>query len=144
MGPATSNSLILYDGVCGLCNRLVWFVLKRDRHDHFRFASLQSEIAIAILRRHGRDPQALDTVYLVVNYFQPGECLLSRNEAAAEILARLGGVWRLWAKLLRLLPQRFRDWRYNLIARHRYRVFGKYKVCPLPAENQRHKFIDIR
>lgn len=138
---AIPNSLILYDGVCGLCNRLVRFVLKRDKQDHFWFASLQSEIAAAILRKHGRNPQALDTIYLVVNYLQPDEYLLSRNEATAGILTQLGGIWRFWAKLLGWLPQRFRDWRYNLIARYRYRIFGKYEACPIPAKTSATNFL---
>src|SRR6266446_4707147 len=89
-----SNPIILYDGVCGLCNRLNQFVLKRDRNDHFRFAALQSEFAGKILERHGVNPQVLDTMYLLLNYSQPDECLVARSDAAVQILAELGGIWR--------------------------------------------------
>jgi predicted DCC family thiol-disulfide oxidoreductase YuxK len=137
------NPIILYDGVCGLCNRFVQFVLKRDRKDHFRFASLQSNFARAVLERHGLNPDVLDTVYLVFDCGQPSERLLSRNDAATEVLKELGGFWRFWALLLDSLPKEFRDWRYALVARNRYRFFGKHETCPLPSEKNRHKFLGV-
>jgi predicted DCC family thiol-disulfide oxidoreductase YuxK len=144
------NPIILYDGVCGLCNRFVQFVLRHDRKDRFRFAALQSNFARTILERHSLNPEALDTVYLVLDYGQStedcgqsSERLLSRNEAASAVLKELGGVWRLWAKVLDFLPKRFRDWRYGLVARNRYRFFGKYEICPLPDPRNRHKFLDL-
>jgi predicted DCC family thiol-disulfide oxidoreductase YuxK len=138
-----SNPIMLYDGVCGLCNRFVQFVLKRDRKDRFRFAALQSNFARDTLRRRGQNPELLDTVYLVLDYGQPNERLLARNDAATAVLEELGGVWRTWAKLLDLLPKGFRDWRYNLVARNRYRIFGKHEACPLPDPKYKHKFIDV-
>lgn len=138
-----SNPIILYDGVCGLCNRFVQFVLKRDHRDHFRFAALQSTFARTILQRHGLNPDLLDTVYLVVDYGQSSEHLLSRNAAATAVLEELGGLWRFWATLLDLLPKSFRDWRYNLVARNRYRIFGKRESCPLPDPKDRPKFLDV-
>jgi len=137
------NPIILYDGVCGLCNRFVQFVLRHDRKDQFRFAALQSNFARTILERHSLNPEVLDTVYVVFDYGQSSERLLSRSEAASAVLKELGGVWRLWAKLLDFLPKRFRDWRYALVARNRYRFFGKYETCPLPDPRDRHKFLDI-
>ena len=88
------NPILLYDGVCGLCNRFVRFILKHDHQDRFRFAALQSKFARAILERHGLNPNVLDTVYLVFDYNQPGERLLSRNEAATAVLRELGAFWR--------------------------------------------------
>ena|SRR5258708_11864690 len=137
----TSNPILLYDGVCGLCNRLVQFILKRDHKDRFRFAALQSNFSRAILERNELNPDELDTVYLVLNYGLSDEHLLSRNEAATAVLKELGGFWRFWAGLLDLFPRRFRDWRYTLVAKNRYRFFGKYEACPLPAEKDRHKFL---
>jgi predicted DCC family thiol-disulfide oxidoreductase YuxK len=136
-----SNLIILYDGVCGLCNRFVQFVLKRDRKDQFRFAALQSNFARAILERHGLNSDVLQTVYLVLDYGQPGETLLSRNDAATAVLKELGSFWRIWAKFLDLFPKRFRNWCYSLVARNRYHFFGKYETCPLPQEKDRHKFL---
>ena len=86
-----SNPIVLYDGVCGLCNRLVQFLIKRDRHDRLRFASLQSDFAAAILKRHGADPHDLDTVYVVKDYEQPNEELLARSNAILYVLPELGG-----------------------------------------------------
>lgn len=137
------NPIILYDGVCGLCNRFVQFVLKRDCKDQFRFAALQTNFARAILERHGLNPDLLDTVYLVLDYGQPSERLLSRNDAATAVLKELGSFWRFSGKLLDLLPQKFRDWRYALVARNRYRFFGKHEACPLPNEKDRHKFLGV-
>ena len=136
-----SNPIILYDGVCGLCNRLVQFVLKRDQRDYFRFASLQSNMASTTLQRHDRDPQDLDTVYVVVDYGQPAERLLARSDAIMFLLNRLGGVWKL-ATLGKVLPRSVRDAMYELVATNRYRVFGKFESCMLPEPKHRAKFLD--
>lgn len=138
---AEPNPIILYDGVCGLCNRLVRFVVKRDRRDCFRFASLQSDYAGRILRTHGANPTDLDTMYVVLNHEQPNEQLAARSDAAMFILRELGGIWTVLAAWLRLLPRPLRGWGYNRVARIRYRVFGKYDTCLLPDEKYRHKFL---
>ena len=136
------HPIILYDGICGLCNRLVKFILKRDRKDHFRFAALQSTFARAILERQELNPDALDTFHVVFDYGAPTERVLARDEGVAAVLEELGGAWRVWARLFRIFPAGIRKWQYNLIARNRYRVFGKYGVCPLPDAKIRHKFLD--
>jgi predicted DCC family thiol-disulfide oxidoreductase YuxK len=133
-----SNPILLYDGVCGLCNRLVQFVLKRDAGAHFRFASLQSDFASRILRQHGLDPNDLDTVYLV----EPGQCLTVRSDAVISVLRKLGGFWSAVALLLRALPKSLRDRGYDVIARSRYRIFGKHDTCLLPQEKYQDRFVD--
>ena len=138
-----SNPIILYDGVCGLCNRLNQFVLKRDRNDRFRFAALQSDFAGRELQRHGVNPQILDTMYLLLNYSQPDERLAARSDAAIQILTELGGIWRALASIVQLLPRWFRDKAYNLIARNRYQLFGKFQTCQIPDERYRGKFLDL-
>lgn len=132
--------LVLYDGVCALCNRWVEFILRRDRRDRFRFAALQSDGARALLTAHGRDPDALDTVVVVVGPGTDRERLLTRSSAGLHILASLGGVYRL-AALGRLVPRPVRDWVYDRIARSRYERYGKYDACPVPAPEHRHKFV---
>jgi predicted DCC family thiol-disulfide oxidoreductase YuxK len=139
---AAPPPILLYDGVCGLCNRSVQFILRHDRCAIFNFASLQSPIAQTILAGHGANPANLDTVYLVANYNQPGEVLLSRSDAVADILRRLGGIWSFFGAVLRLIPRSLRDWGYNLVARNRYRIFGHYDTCPLPTPETRSRFLD--
>jgi predicted DCC family thiol-disulfide oxidoreductase YuxK len=137
-----SNPIILYDGVCGLCNRLVQFFIKRDRHDRLRFASLQSDFAAVILKRHGADPHDLDTVYVVKDYEQTDEELLARSNAILFVLPELGGIWRL-SGASKVLPRWLRDRLYDLVAKNRYRMFGKYESCMLPEPKQRRKFLDM-
>ena len=141
------HPIILYDGVCGLCNRLNQFVLRRDREGIFRFASLQSVLAARILARHGANPEDLDTVYVVLNHdltkeAQGDERLLPRSEAVIFVLKRLGGIWKALGLFVQLLPRVFRDWGYRVVARNRYHVFGRLETCMLPRARDRSKFID--
>ena len=136
------NALVLYDGVCGLCNRGVQFVLRHDEKGRFRFASLQSEFAKGVLARHGVKVD-LDTVYVVVNGGSADESLLARSDAVLFVLRGIGGLWRVGAWLLKWLPRRVRDWGYHWIARHRYRIFGRYETCPIPSERERARFLDL-
>jgi predicted DCC family thiol-disulfide oxidoreductase YuxK len=141
--PLTNEQLILlYDGVCGLCNRLNQFLLARDRHDRLRFASLQSDFASQVLQRHHLNPLDLDTVWVVVNYGQSDERVLARSDAILHILALLGGVWRV-AKLGRVIPRKLRDALYKAVASARYRLFGKSESCMMPDPSFRHKFIEF-
>ena len=151
------HPLLLYDGVCGLCNRLVQFILRRDPGGILRFASLQSPLAGRILARHSRDASDLDTVYIVINCDQPDEQLLPRSDAVVFILRHLGEaavpaqatptsgslVWRAAGFLLQLVPRWVRDWGYRVVARSRYRIFGRYDTCPVPSEDTRWRFLDL-
>jgi predicted DCC family thiol-disulfide oxidoreductase YuxK len=137
-----SNPIVFYDGVCGLCNHLVQFLLKRDKRDRFRFASLQSDFAGKVMNRHGVDPHDLNTVYVVKDYDQSSETLLARSDAILYMLSQLGGIWRL-AGIGRVLPRAFRDAVYQVVARNRYRVFGKHESCMLPEPKHRAKFLDV-
>jgi predicted DCC family thiol-disulfide oxidoreductase YuxK len=133
------NPVLLYDGVCGLCNRLVRFVLKHDRRAHFRFASLQSAYAARILQYHSLAPHDLDTVYVVQ---ESGERPAARSDAVIFVLRELGGFWAAIATALRILPKSLRDWGYGVVARRRYRIFGKYEICPLPEKKYQDRFLD--
>lgn len=137
-----SSPIILYDGVCGLCNRFVQFVLRRDKKAVFRFASLQSRFAREVLARHGANADNLDTVCVIGNYEEAEEFLLSRSEAVAFILRELGAFWGLVGSFLRVIPRVVRDSFYKLVARHRYRIFGRYESCPLPDPATRARFLD--
>lgn len=141
-GKANDGPIILYDGVCGLCNRLVQFVLKHDRHDRFRFASLQSRFAAELLTRLGRDPRRLDTVYLVLDPGRPGERLLAKSRAVLEILRELGWPWSL-LRIFGVLPTPLLNTGYNAVARVRYRLFGRSEACLLPDPRVQSKFIEV-
>ena len=137
------SDLILYDGVCGLCNRLCRFVLRYDRHARFLFAPLQSEPAIEILRRHGLRVDALDTMVVVGHDSGGAEVVLTRSGAALYVLRHLGGFWRLPA-LARHLPAALLDRAYDLVARRRYRIFGKFDTCPVPPLGVRERFLSTQ
>jgi predicted DCC family thiol-disulfide oxidoreductase YuxK len=137
-----TKAIVLYDGVCGLCNRAVQFLLKRDRHDRLQFASLQSDVAARVLQRHGMDPKSLDTVYAVLNYGEPNETLLAKGDAFLFFAKVIGGIWS-FARVGRIIPRPIRNWLYDFIARHRYQVFGKSESCMLPDPKQRHKFLEV-
>jgi predicted DCC family thiol-disulfide oxidoreductase YuxK len=138
-----SNPILFYDGVCGLCNRLVQFLLKHDRHDRLRYASLQSDFAAKVLHRHGIDPKDLDTLHVVENFEQPDERVLQRSDAVLRAGRELGGLWSPLASLGKIVPRPLRDLFYRFIASNRYRVFGKSNTCMLPDPNQRSKFLDV-
>lgn len=140
---ASSNPIILYDGVCGLCNRLVKFLLKHDKNGRLRFASLQSEFAEKVLRRHGFDAKDLDTVHVVENYDQPNERVLQRSDAILRAGRELGGFWGTSSSIAGVVPRAVRDLVYRFVATNRYRVFGKYDACMLPDPNQRSRFLDV-
>jgi predicted DCC family thiol-disulfide oxidoreductase YuxK len=133
--------IVLYDGVCGLCNSLVQFLIKRDKRGALRFASLQSDFAAKVLGRHGINPADLDTFHLVVNYDQPDERVLSRGDAVLRAWRELGGSWNTLARIGQVIPRALRDLLYNFIARNRYRVFGKHETCMLPDPSQQHRFL---
>lgn len=136
------HPILLYDGVCGLCNRLVQFILPRDRAAVFRFAALQSPLAARILARHGANAADLDTVYVVLNLDAPNESLLARSDAIIFVLQQLGGIWRFVASVLSVLPRPLRNWGYSLVAHTRYRLFGRYDSCPVPTPETRSRFLD--
>jgi predicted DCC family thiol-disulfide oxidoreductase YuxK len=128
--------ILLFDGVCGLCDRLVQFVLRRDRRARFRFAALQSDVATQTLGHFGKNPDDLDTVYALT---EDGR-LLSKSRAIFFVLRALGLPWSLVAAF-RVLPAALTDWFYDRVARNRYRLFGKRDSCRLPAADERARFL---
>ena len=142
-GSGDPKHLILYDGVCGLCNRLNQFVLKRDKRNLFRFAPLQGSLARQLLLREQRDPTDLDTVYLIANHETADRRLYAKADAILFILGAVGDIWSIAAAIARVFPRAFLDWAYDRVARNRYRIFGKYDRCPLPSPQTRAKFLDL-
>ena len=129
------SPVILFDGVCGLCNWWVSFVLERDKRGRFRFAALQGEAGGELLRSHGLPVDQLDTVVLIA-----GERAYSKSAAVLEILKRLGFPWSL-AAAGAVLPIGVRDGLYDFVARNRYRWFGRTETCRIPTAAERGRFL---
>jgi len=133
--------IVFYDGLCGFCDRTVQFILQRDRHDRFRFAALQGDLATQTLPRHGKDPSELHTVYLMLGSGTEHEQVLQKSDAAVQIGKVIGGMPGFWMTLVGILPRSIRDWGYDRVARSRYRLFGKLDACRIPAPADRAKFL---
>jgi len=140
-GPAGGlpSRLVLYDGVCGLCDRSVQFLLRHDRGGRFAFAPLQGDTARGILARHGLGDE-LGSFIFVRDAATPGERLHRRSAGALAVAGELGGAWRLLSAL-RVVPRPLRDAVYDWVARHRYRWFGKLEACKVPASEVRSRFL---
>jgi predicted DCC family thiol-disulfide oxidoreductase YuxK len=138
------RGLMLYDGLCGVCNSAVQWVIKHDHADRFRFAPQQSAVAAAILSRNGIDHEAMlesNSVYLVLDAGTAHERLLTQSDVTVNMLLILGGRWRVWGMILRAVPRFVRNAAYRMFARNRYRLTGQYAVCPVPSEAVRMKFV---
>jgi predicted DCC family thiol-disulfide oxidoreductase YuxK len=133
--------LVLYDGVCGLCSRLLQFLLRHDRRDVFRFASLQSRVGQSIVERCGRNPGELTSFYVVADYQTAASRVLTRSDAALFVAGAFSWPWKT-ARLMRFVPQGIRDRVYDVVARSRYRVFGRSDLCLPPRPEYRGRFID--
>ena len=130
------NPVLLFDGVCNLCTASVRWVLPRDPDEHFHFASLQSEVGRKLLVEAGGNPDELDSVVLL----EDGR-LWERSTAALRVARRLKAPWPLLYAFI-LVPRPIRDWIYNIVARHRYRVFGRKQECMIPDPGVRARFLD--
>ena len=126
--------ILFFDGVCGLCNEAVDFVLMRDRHGIFQFAPLQGETARTLLSP--ADVQDLNSMILWV-----GGRSFRKSSAVVRVLWQLGLGWRLMAILLWLIPLPLRNLAYSVVAANRYRMFGKKETCRLPTPDERTRFL---
>lgn len=130
------NVVILFDGVCNLCNGFVQFLIKRDPKAKFKFASLQSAYGKSQLVRFNLDPEILHSIVVI-----DGETVHQRSDAALHIAYHLGGGWKI-VSVFKVLPRFFRDAVYNIVAKNRYRVFGRRGSCMIPTPEIRGRFID--
>ncbi|MEN5274379.1 thiol-disulfide oxidoreductase DCC family protein [Stenotrophomonas lactitubi] len=133
---AEPGGVIVFDGVCALCSRWVRFLLRFDRQERFRFAAMQGAQGSALLRAHGLDAHD-PTSFLLLD----GQGAWTDTDAILRVLDALGGGWRL-AGVLRVLPRRWRDGAYRVLARNRYRWFGRHDACFLPTPAQAARFLD--
>jgi predicted DCC family thiol-disulfide oxidoreductase YuxK len=129
------HAIVLFDGVCNLCNASVNFIIERDPEGHFQFASQQSQAGQSILRQFSLPQNALQSIVLIEN----GRSY-TRSQAALRIARRLGG----WARVLALgivVPSWLRDLIYDFVAANRYRWFGQLQACRLPSDEIRGRFL---
>lgn len=133
--PTPKHSIVLFDGVCHLCNGSVNFLLKRDKKECFLFATLQSDSGQALLKQHQLSTNDLDTVILI----QQGQ-VYTKSTAILRVLKELGRGWQIFYVFI-LLPRFIRDAIYNLVAHSRYRLFGKNEQCRMPSPDIERRFL---
>ncbi len=129
--------IVLFDGVCNLCNGAVQFIIKRDREEKFMFASLQSAFGKAQLLKTGLDPESLQSIIVI-----DSNLVLQRSDAALKIASHLDGLWSTLA-VFKIVPRFIRDGVYNFIARYRYSLFGKQDSCMIPTAELKARFVDF-
>lgn len=131
----TTKHIILFDGVCNLCNASVNFIIKRDKKDHFRFAPLQSQFAQELCKKYDIDILKMESVLLIEK-----QKLYTQSTAALRISKKLSGLWPVLYTFI-IIPTIIRNPLYNLIARNRYKWFGKKDTCMIPRPELKEKFI---
>jgi predicted DCC family thiol-disulfide oxidoreductase YuxK len=130
-----TDTAVLFDGVCKLCNGWARFIIRHDRHRRLKLASVQSAEGQALLAWAGLPLDHFDTVAVIED-----NCVYLRTAAILRILARLPYPWPLLG-VARLIPAFLRDWAYDRVARNRYRLFGRYDQCLLPSPDHAERFI---
>ncbi|MCP1840413.1 putative DCC family thiol-disulfide oxidoreductase YuxK [Bradyrhizobium sp. USDA 4524] len=135
MSTWPDDDVILYDGVCIFCSRWVRFVIARDTARRFRFTPIQSGYGTRLAKTFGIDPDDPDT-----NAVVHGGVAYMKSDAALTVLSHLPG-WG-WTRTLFAVPKPLRDAVYSLIARHRYKIFGKYETCFVPDADMRARVLE--
>lgn len=132
-----NKQIILFDGVCNLCNSFVNLVIRQDKKDRFRFASLQSEIGKELMKERNLDPDKLDSIILI----NPGVAYYLKSTAALQIAKHLSGGYKLLS-YFSFLPENFRNFIYTYVANNRYKWYGKKEQCMLPSPEIKAKFLE--
>ena len=135
MNKQLTHSIILFDGVCNLCNGAVNFVIKRDPRNVFKFTPLQEKQGVLLLKKHAVDARKLDSIVLIEN----GNVYI-KSSAALRIARKMSNLWPLFFVLL-IIPRFIRDGVYDFIAKNRYKWFGKKEQCMIPTPGLREKFL---
>lgn len=131
-----NKKIVLFDGVCNLCDNAVQFIIKHDEKDIFRFVSLQSEIGQEICKHIGIDASKIDSIIL----YEPGIAYYYKSEAALNIASDLGGAISILS-VFKVFPSGFSNVVYDFIARNRYKWFGKKESCMIPTTELKSKFL---
>lgn len=130
------KQIILFDGVCNFCNYWVNFIIEHDEKDIFRFASLQSDFAKSYLNKFGYSTKNFDTFILIES-----DVHFIKSTAALKIAKQLKGWTKLFSVFI-IIPSFLRDPFYNIIAKHRYKIFGRKESCRIPAPEEKAKFLE--
>ena len=130
------KNLILFDGVCNLCNHSVQFIIKRDKQNLFLFTPLQGETAKPILEYYNIDTREIDSIIL----YQPNNGVTFKSTAALKIASKLGFPINVMVGFL-IIPTFIRNWVYDIIAKYRYKWFGKKDQCMIPTKELQEKFM---
>ncbi|MCK0158198.1 thiol-disulfide oxidoreductase DCC family protein [Cellulophaga sp. F20128] len=131
------KKIILFDGVCNLCDNAVQFIIKHDKKDSFRFATLQGDTGQKFISDRNIDTTQVDSIILI----EPGVAYYTKAEAALKIGKHFGGIWQLlW--IFEQLPSSFNDFIYDYIAKNRYKWYGKKEACMIPTPELKAKFLD--
>ena len=133
----SEKKIILFDGVCNLCNRSIQFVIKRDTNDEFRFATLQGKIGQRLAQERNIDVSKVDSIILI----EPGVAYYTKSTAALKIGQSFGGFWKM-IRVLNLIPSTLRDIVYDWVAKNRYAWYGKQDACMIPTPELQAKFLD--
>jgi len=131
-----NKKIILFDGVCNLCDATVQFVIEHDKKDAFRFVALQSELGQQILKHIGINSANIDSVIL----YQPGIAYYYKSAAAIEIARSLGGFFH-FGTVFKLIPTEIRNRLYDYVAKNRYKWYGKKETCLVPSTQNINKFL---
>ena len=132
----SNKKIILFDGVCNLCNSSVQFAIKRDENDIFRYAAIQSETGKKLLDERNIDTNEIDSIILI----EPNIAYYTKSTAALEIGKDLKGLGTI-SSILLWLPESFRNIVYDFVAANRYKWYGKKEACMIPTEELKSKFI---
>lgn len=135
MKNADATAIVLFDGVCNLCDQSVQFIIQRDPKQYFKFAPLQSDLAKQLLQEHELNPKDLERVVLIEN----GKAY-THSTASLRVVRRLSGAWPLLYVFI-LVPRFIRNAIYRWVARNRYRWFGKKESCAMPTPENRARFL---
>lgn len=130
--------IVFYDGVCGLCNQSIQFIIRHDKKEIFRFATLDSELAKSLIQIKHKSLHSIDSIILLADgkvYFY--------SDAVLRIFSLLGLPFNLFY-ICKIVPKPIRDFIYRWVARNRYKIWGKYDSCPIPSENQKKLFLKSR
>jgi len=131
-----NKKIIPFDGVCNLCNNSINYVIDKDKHDVFRFVSLQSDLGQEIQQYIGYQDTNLNTIILYV----PGEAYYTKSSAAIKIMNEFGGLWK-GINIFLILPESIRNIAYNYVAKNRYKWYGKEESCRIPTPELKAKFL---